>query len=145
MFRVPPHMIGDLDNADLANVESLTRSFVNLNMMPNLENIENEMLMQLIPRSQWSEFVIEFLVASLLRGDTLARYKAYQIGILTGFMTRNQARIMENWNPAEGLDEFLVPLNVGMIDENGSKTTMTMGTASDMRRQLVNYIEQIEN
>lgn len=145
IFRVPPHMIGDLDNANLSNVENLTLSFVTINLMPNLVNIENEMLMQLIPRSQWSEFVIEFLVASLLRGDTLSRYKAYQIGILTGFMNRNQARIMENWNPEEGLSEFLVPMNVATIDKDGNQTIMTVGSASDMQRQLLDHIAQMNN
>ena len=48
-------------------------------------------------------------MSGLLRGDIRTRYEAYRTAILTGFMNRNEARKLENWNAAEGLDEFLEP------------------------------------
>ena len=56
-----------------------------------------------------SGLVAEHLVDGLLRGETTARFGAYQTAIASGWMSRNEARSLENLNPVEGLDEFLVP------------------------------------
>jgi len=52
-------------------------------------------------------------VAGLLRGDAKSRAEFYTSGIVNGWMTRNEARKLEDLDPLEGLDEPLVPLNLG--------------------------------
>jgi phage portal protein BeeE len=47
-----------------------------------------------------------------LRGDATARAAFYTAGINGGWLNRNEVRAIENRNKAEGLDEFLVPLNM---------------------------------
>ncbi len=59
---------------------------------------------------------IEFDFANLMRGDAASRSSYYQSGIQNGWLTRNEARIAENLNPLDGLDEPLRPLN--MVEES---------------------------
>ena len=50
----------------------------------------------------------------LLRGDNAARATFYASGITNGWLTRNEARRLEDLNPIEGLGEPLLPLNMSM-------------------------------
>ncbi|WP_186056821.1 phage portal protein [Burkholderia gladioli] len=115
MFRVPPHMIGDLDRATFSNIEQLSLDFVMYSLMPWLVRWEEGIRFQLLPDGD--EHNVEFPVKSLLRGDAGARTAYYQGGIVSGWMTRNEARRMEGLDPLEGLDEPLRPLNMVEEDE----------------------------
>lgn len=109
-FRIPPHMIGDLERSTFSNIEHQSIEFVTHTLRPWLVRIEQAIRRDLIIAKQ--VYYAEFLVDGLLRGDQKARYDAYNTGIQAGFLTRNEAREIENWNPIEGLDEPLVPLNM---------------------------------
>ena len=50
----------------------------------------------------------EFDVRGLLRGDIKSRYDAYNLAIRTGWMSRNEVRRLENLNPVDGLDEYII-------------------------------------
>ncbi len=50
-----------------------------------------------------------------MRGNTEACFNAYRTAILSGWMSRNEARALENLNPEDGLDTFLEPLNTGPV------------------------------
>ena len=58
-------------------------------------------------------YATHFDVTGMLRGDTVRRYQSYQIGLLNGFLSRNEVRAQENLNPIPGGDEYRVPLNTG--------------------------------
>lgn len=60
--------------------------------------------------------MIRFNTSAFLRGDTKSRYGAYKDGILTGFLTRNEARQLENLPQLQGLDDPLQPLNMEPVD-----------------------------
>lgn len=110
IYRVPPHLIGDLSRATFSNIEEQARGYVQYGMLPRLRRLEARMLTTLIPATQRREYFVEHLVDGLLRGDYQKRMAGYQQAIQTGWMTRNEAREMENMNPAdEALDEFLTP------------------------------------
>ncbi len=113
LFRVPPHMIADLDRATFSNIEQQSLEFVMHTMTPWAErweaSIESELLLE------GDELEVEFDFANLMRGDAASRASYYQSGIQNGWLTRNEARIAENLNPLEGLDEPLRPLN--MVEE----------------------------
>ena len=64
----------------------------------------------------------EHLANGLLRGDTAVRLNTYRTAILAGWMSRNEARSLENLNPEDGLDTFLEPLNTGPVDGDESGT-----------------------
>lgn len=63
---------------------------------------------------------VKYLVNGLLRGNIQTRYAAYSTGILNGFMSPNEARILEDMNPYDGGDTYLLPLNMVPADQAGS-------------------------
>jgi HK97 family phage portal protein len=117
LFRVPPHMIADLDRATFSNIEQQSLEFVMHTMTPWAErweaSIESDLLLE------GDELEVEFDFANLMRGDAASRSAYYQSGIQNGWLTRNEARIAENLNPIDGLDEPLRPLN--MIEESDAE------------------------
>lgn len=118
-FNVPLHLIQDYERATFSNVEHLAISAVTHTFLPWLTRWEQAINSRLIPRSLESRDVFaEFLVDSLLRGDTTTRYVAYASAITNGWMNRNEVRQRENLNPVEGLDEFFTALNMGKASEN---------------------------
>lgn len=110
LFRVPPHMIGDLDRATFSNIEQQSLEFVMHTMTPWAERWEASIEAELLPDDEGLE--VEFDFANLMRGDAASRAGYYQSGIQNGWLTRNEARLAENLNPLEGLDEPLRPLNM---------------------------------
>ncbi len=110
LFRVPPHMIGDLDRATFSNIEQQSLEFVMHTMTPWAERWEASIEAELLPDDDGLE--VEFDFANLMRGDAASRAGYYQSGIQNGWLTRNEARLAENLNPLEGLDEPLRPLNM---------------------------------
>ena len=117
IYRVPPHMIGDLERATFSNIEQQSLEFVTYTLMPWLTRIEQAIKRDLLLPKERSQFHVKFSVASLLRGDATARSAYYHNGILDGWLTRNEARAAESeignvLNPIEGLDTPLMPLNM---------------------------------
>ncbi len=94
-------------------IESQAREYVVDTLQPWLVRWEQELARKIIPVR--SNLFAEHLVDGLLRGDTDTRYNAYRTAILAGWMSRNEARALENMNPADGLDTFLEPLNTGPV------------------------------
>ena len=114
LFRVPPHMIADLDRATFSNIEQQSLEFVMHTMTPWAERWEASIQSELLLESD--DIEIEFDFANLMRGDASSRSSYYQSGIQNGWLTRNEARIAENLNPIDGLDQPLRPLN--MVEED---------------------------
>lgn len=126
-FGVPPHMVGLTSKATSwgSGIEQMSIGFVTYTLMPWLVRIQQAISRDLIIAT--NRFFAEFVVAGLLRGDTLARYQAYQTGITTGFMTPNEARRLENMNPLPGLDDPLRPLNMGTAGEQSANRQASDG------------------
>lgn len=112
IWRVPPHKVGILDNATFTNIEQQSLEFVTDTMMPWFTRWEERLSLELLNEDEQDEYFFEFLAAGLLRGDSQARSAYFNKAILTGWMTRNEARVIENLNPLPGLDEPLEPLNM---------------------------------
>lgn len=131
IFRVPPHMIGDLERATFSNIEHQSTEFVTFTLAPWLAIWEQAIYRDLLSPAERERYFAEFLVDGLLRGDTASRYQAYQSAITTGWMAPNEAREKENLNPRDGGDELMRPLNMaaaggqGTDGSNGSNTTDT--------------------
>jgi HK97 family phage portal protein len=111
LFRIPPHMIGDLEHATFSNIEHQAIEFVVHTLRPWLVNWEQELKTKLLPKD---DLFAEFLVDGLLRGDTISRYQAYQLAKMNGWMNADDIRELENMNPlpnGEG-QIYMVPLNM---------------------------------
>lgn len=112
-FRVPPHMLMDLDRATFSNIEHQSIEFVTHTMRPWLVRWEQTLNRTLLTANQRRQgLFFEFLIDGLLRGDIKSRYEAYSSAITTGWMTRNEARAKENMRAIDGLDDPLTPLNM---------------------------------
>jgi HK97 family phage portal protein len=117
LFRVPPHMIADLERATFSNIEQQSLEFVMHTMTPWAERWEASIESELLLESD--DIEIEFDFANLMRGDAASRSSYYQSGIQNGWLTRNEARVAENLNPLDGLDQPLRPLN--MVEEDAAE------------------------
>ena len=129
IYRVPPHMLADLDRATFSNIEHQSLSFVIHTLMPWFVRHEQAIYRDLLLPGERSTYFAKYVAAGLLRGDTATRYQAYTTAISTGFMTRNEARELEDLNPLDGLDEPLLPLN--MMEANAEPPQPEPAPASD--------------
>ena len=102
IFRVPPHMIGDLDRATFSNIEHQSIQFVTSSLAPWCCRLEQAVNRDLILDPESSPFFAEHVLDGLLRGDTLSRYQAHNLAINGGWKNRNEVRRLENMNPVGG-------------------------------------------
>lgn len=123
IFRVPPHMIGDLERATFSNIEQQALEFVLYTMTPWFRRFEQRIAMQLLTNKEKPDYFVRFRINDLLRGDMKTRFSSYNLGILSGWLSRNEVRDMEDMNKEDGLDEFLTPVN--MQDPNNPDNTST--------------------
>lgn len=112
MFRVPPHMIADLDRSTNNNIEHQGLEFVTHTLRPWLVRWEQRINQTLLVGQERQRYFAEFLVDGLLRGDIKSRYDAYAVARQNGWMSANDVRTKENMNPIPNGDVYLVPLNM---------------------------------
>ena len=106
IFRVPAYMIGARgDSQTYQNNESAGMHFVTYTLLPWLRRIEVA-ISSLMPTPRR----VVFDTSYFLRADTINRYRAHQVGIMSGFITPNEARQVENLEPYEGGDDFVMAL-----------------------------------
>ena len=115
--RMQPHKIGLLDKATFSNIEHQAIEFVVDTIRPWLVRDEQAMGRDLVDDPD--RYFVEYLVDGLLRGDTPSRYEAYDTAIKGRFMTPNEARERENWNPLDDGDEF--PETPGVTGKGAAK------------------------
>jgi len=119
IFRVPPHMLGDLERATFSNIEHQSIEFVVHTIRPWLVRWEQAIRMKLLTPAERREFFAEFLVDGLLRGDIKSRYEAYAVGRQNGWLSANDIREMENMNPIPGGDVYMVNGNMMPVEQAG--------------------------
>lgn len=115
LYRVPPHMIGDLSRATFSNIESQSISYVVGTLLPWVRRWESRLNLLLTEAERAAGYFFEFSVDGLLRGDIASRYAAYAVGRQWGWLSANDIRRSENMNAIpedQGGDDYLVPLNM---------------------------------
>ena len=112
-FGIPPHKLASLDRATFSNIEQQSLEYVLDGLLPWAVVWETGAADTLLFDSE--DLEPELDAARLLRGDSNTRYNNYKTGVLTGFLTRNEARQDDGREPIEGLDAPLRPLN--MVEE----------------------------
>lgn len=111
-FRVPPHKLGDMGQATYNNVEQQNVSFVVDTLLPWAARIEQECNLKLFGRKQRGTYYTKFKFQALLRGDIASRYAAYAVARQWGWLSVNDVRELEEMNPVEGGEEYLMPVNM---------------------------------
>lgn len=114
LFRVPPHKIGDLDKATFSNIEHQAQEFVSDCLMPYLTAIEASVLVSLLDERDRDSHFAKFNVNALLRGDMAARASFYHSLTQDGAISPNEIRELEDWNPRDGGDIYLTPMNMAI-------------------------------
>jgi len=123
MFRVPPHKIQHLLRATNNNIEHQGMEYVGDSLLPHCVQWEGAISRDLLYEDEQSTFFAEFLTDALLRGDTATRYEGYSKAINTGWMNRNEVRIRENMDPVDGLDDYLMPVNMAIVGKQNPQPT----------------------
>jgi HK97 family phage portal protein len=124
IFRVPPHMIGDVDGSTSwgTGIDSQEMGYANHTLRPWATRIEQQLNVGLLLKKDQGAKFYEHLMEALLRGDIATRYQSYVHAITNGFMTRNEVREKENMNPRKGLDVMLQPLNMTTVEDGTGST-----------------------
>lgn len=123
IFRVPPHLVGDLERATFSNIEHQSISFVVHTIRPWLVRIEQSINKSLFTDKEKKKYFVSFVVEGLLRGDYESRMRGYSIGIQNGFMSPNDIRRLENLNPIpseEGGNTYMVNGNMLKLKDVGA-------------------------
>jgi HK97 family phage portal protein len=111
-FNIPLSMMGVPGTQSYASVEQNAIQFVVHTLRPYIEKLEWS-YSRLLP----VEAFLKFNVDGLLRGDFNSRITAYSTGLQSGFMSVNDVRRLEDLSPAEGGDQYRVPLaNIALTD-----------------------------
>ncbi|MCD8216022.1 MAG: phage portal protein [Clostridiales bacterium] len=96
IFRIPPHMIGDLEKSSFSNIEQQSLEFVKYTLEPWLIRWEQAIMRALLSKEEKQQCFVKFNVDGLLRGDYQSRMQGYSVGIQNGFMSPNDVRELEN-------------------------------------------------
>ena len=130
IFRVPPHMIGDLDRATFSNIEHQSIDFAVHTIRPWLVRIEQAVNRALFSEKEKGRFYVQFNLDGLMRGDYKSRMEGYAIARQNGWMSANDIRELENMNAMsdeEGGNAYLV--NGNMIPVNLAGITAFLAAA----------------
>lgn len=115
IFRVPPHMVGDLEKSSFSNIEQQSLEFVKYTLDPWIVRWEQSIRRALLTPEEKKKYFVKFNLEGLLRGDYQSRMNGYAIGRQNGWMSANDIRELENQDriPAEeGGDLYLVNGNM---------------------------------
>jgi HK97 family phage portal protein len=120
-LRVFPIMVGHADKtATYASAEQMFLAHVVHTLMPWIRRIEQAFARDLLTDAErTSGAYVKLSVQGLMRGDAKTRAEFYQKGVLSGWMTRNEVRALEEMDAIDGLDEPLTPSNMLGSDMQG--------------------------
>jgi HK97 family phage portal protein len=130
IFRVPLHMIGDLEKSSFSNITQQSLEFVMYTLNPWVRRWEDSMQAALLLPGEKTRIMIRFNVDGLLRGDYKSRMDGYAVGRQNGWLSANDIRSLEKLNmiPAEeGGDLLLVNGNLMPLVSRMAAATETNG------------------
>lgn len=123
IFRIPPHMVGDLEKSSFSNIEQQSLEFVKYTLDPWVIRWEQSLMRALLSNDEKKEYFIKFNLEGLLRGDYESRMKGYSIGRQNGWMSANDIRELENLDRIsreDGGDLYLVNGNMLPLRDAGA-------------------------
>ncbi len=128
IFRVPPHMLADLEKSSFSNIEQQSLEFVKYTLDPWVVRWEQSMCRALLMESEKPIVFIKFNVDGLLRGDYVSRMNGYATARQNGWMSANDIRELENLDriPAEfGGDLYLINGAMTKLQDAGAFANTT--------------------
>lgn len=123
IFRVPPHMVGDLEKSSFSNIEQQSLEFVKYTLDPWVIRWEQSLSRSLLNEDEKRKYFFKFNLEGLLRGDYESRMSGYAVARQNGWMSANDIRELENMDkiPAEdGGDLYLINGNMLPLNKAGA-------------------------
>lgn len=123
IFRVPPHMVGDLEKSSFSNIEQQSLEFVKYTLDPWVIRWEQSIMRTLLSPDEKKQYFVKFNLEGLLRGDYQSRMNGYAVARQNGWMSANDIRELENLDriPAEdGGDLYLINGNMLPMAQAGA-------------------------
>lgn len=147
IFRVPPHMVGDLDKSSFSNIEQQSLEFVKYTLDPWVVRWEQSIQRTLLQDEEKPRYFVKFNLEGLLRGDYQSRMNGYATARQNGWMSANDIRKLENLDripPESGGDLYLINGNMLPLDRAGAfaNTTEKEETDSDESTEEVLAVEE---
>lgn len=122
LYRIPPHMVEDLEKSSFSNIEQQSLEFVKYTLDPWVIRWEQAMQRSLLLPKEKQEFFIRLNVDGLLRGDYQSRMNGYSVARQNGWLSANDIREMEDMNPIpdeEGGNLYLINGNMTKLKDAG--------------------------
>ena len=148
IFRVPPHMIGDLEKSSFNNIEQQSLEFVKYTLDPWVSRWEQAMVRALLTPDEKKRYFFKFNVDGLLRGDYQSRMNGYATARQNGWMSANDIRELENLDriPAEqGGDLYLINGNMTKLEDAGIFAAGNNGKEDEESDEEVLELEKQED
>ena len=123
IFRVPPHMVGDLEKSSFSNIEQQSLEFVKYTLDPWVVRWEQSIQRALLTSEEKKQYFVKFNLEGLLRGDYQSRMNGYATARQNGWMSANDIRELENLDripPEAGGDLFLINGNMLPLEHAGA-------------------------
>jgi HK97 family phage portal protein len=113
IYRVPLHLVQNLDKATNNNIEHQSLEFVMYTMLPWFKRFESCINNQLLNKEQRKNgYYFEYNLSGLLRGDQKSMAEAFAIGRQWGWLSVNDIRRLMNMNTIPNGDIYLQPMNM---------------------------------
>lgn len=125
LFGVPPHRLGMSDNLKFNNLEALEQQFINNTLSVICDKIQEALEAALFYEDERATHSIRFDFDKLMRAPFKERMEGYSVGIMSGVINRNEARVKEGLAPYEGGEEFITPMNMAPQDQSPNSTPNT--------------------
>lgn len=122
LYRIPPHMVGDLEKSSFSNIEQQSLEFVKYTLDPWVIRWEQSLQKALLLPGEKGRYFIKLNVDGLMRGDYQSRMNGYSIGRQNGWLSANDIREMEDMNPLpdeEGGNLYLINGNMCKLADAG--------------------------
>lgn len=120
IWRVPLHLMGDLDRATFNNTEQMGAQFLSYCLLPILRLWQDAIRITCLSPEERREYFVEFLVDDLARADLAARFASYSQAINAGILNPNEIRAMENRGPYKGGETYMRPVNTAPAPSAGA-------------------------
>lgn len=134
IFRVPPHMVGDLEKSSFSNIEQQSLEFVKYTLDPWVIRWEQSLSRSLLSEDEKRKYFFKFNLEGLLRGDYESRMSGYATARQNGWMSANDIRELENMDkiPAEdGGDLYLINGNMLPLNKAGAYANIEKEDTAD--------------
>lgn len=138
LYRIPPHMVGDLDKSSFSNIEQQSLEFVKYTLDPWVIRWEQSLQRSLLLPGEKGKYFIKLNVDGLLRGDYQSRMNGYAVGRQNGWFSANDIREMENMNPIpdeEGGNLYLINGAMTKLADAGAFAKTDTGQQSALAQE----------